>query len=106
MIRLLTVIVIFIIFICLIIFNLPNKCDVSFGFTTIKDVPVFLSALSSFVLGMFVTVPMMLFRKKKQPPSVFGPPDSETAKPGPFKKAKLKSTPGEIKKEDSAYGID
>jgi hypothetical protein len=106
MIRLITVIVVFVIFLFFIIFNLPNKCDVSFGFTTIKDVPIFLSALSSFVLGMFVTVPMMLFRKKKQPPSVSGSPNSEPAKPGPSKKAKLKSTPSEIKKEDSPYGID
>jgi hypothetical protein len=78
-------------------FNLPNKCDVSFGFTVIKDVPIFLSALSSFVLGMLVTVPMMPFRKKdKQKPLV----------PGPSKKAELKSTPDNIKKDDSPYGID
>jgi len=96
MIRLISIIVVFIIFICFIIFNLPNNCDVSFGFTTIKDVPVFLTALSSFVFGMLVALPMMIFRKKKQPPIL----------PWPSKKAELKSVPDDIKKEDSPYGID
>ncbi len=96
MIRLLSIIVVFVIFICFIVFNLPNKCDVSFGFMTIKDVPVFLTALSSFVFGMLVAVPMMFIRKKKQPPIL----------PWPSKKAELKSGPDEIKKEDSPYGIN
>jgi len=99
MIRLISFIFVFVVFLCFIMFNLPNKCDISFGFTTIKDVPIFLSALSSFVLGMLVTVPMMLFRKKK-------PQVAELPEPRPSKKAKLKSVPDDIKKEDSPYGID
>jgi len=101
MIRFISIIIVFVVFLCFIVVNLPNKCDVSFGFTTIKDVPIFLSALSSFVLGMLVSVPMMLFRKKK-PKSL----DADISKPLPFKKAKLKSVPDDIKKEDSPYGID
>jgi uncharacterized membrane protein len=96
MIRLISIIVVFVVFLCFIVFNLPNRCDVSFGFTAIKDVPIFLSVLSSFVLGMLVTVPMILFGKKKQKPLL----------PGPSKKAELKSVPDNIKKEDSPYGID
>jgi uncharacterized integral membrane protein len=96
MIRLISIIVVFAVFLSFIMLNLPNKCDISFGFVSFKDVPIFLSALSSFVLGMLVTVPMMLFRKKKQKPLV----------PGPAKKAELKSSPNEIKKDDSPYGID
>jgi uncharacterized membrane protein len=76
--------------------NLENKCDVSFGFMSIKDVPIFLSVLFSFVLGMLVTIPMMLLGKKKQKPVI----------PGPSKKAELSSAPDDIKKEDSPYGID
>jgi len=106
MIRVISIIVVFVIFLCFIMFNLPNKCDVSFGFTTIKDVPIFLSALSSFVLGMFVTVPIMLFRKKKQKPLVQETSKQETSKSKLFKKAELKSLPDDIKKEDSPYGID
>jgi len=96
MIRLISIIVVFAVFLCFIMFNLPNKCDISLGFMSFKDVPIFLSALFSFVFGMIVSVPLMFFRKKKQKPLV----------PGPSKKAELKSVPDDIKKDDSPYGID
>ena len=97
MIRLISVIVVFAIFLCFIIFNLPYKCDISFGFVSFKDVPVFLTALCSFVFGMLVSVPMMLLRKrdKKIP-----------LEPGPSTKADIKVIPNEIKKDESPYGID
>jgi uncharacterized integral membrane protein len=101
MIRVIVFILVFVFFLAFIVLNLENKCDVSFGFTTIKDFPIFLSVLFSFVLGMFITVPMMLFRKKKPKPSI-----EESFKPVPSKKAELKSLPDDIKKEDSPYGID
>ena len=101
MIRVIVFILVFIFFLAFIVLNLNNKCDVSFGFATIKDFPVFLSVLSSFLLGMLVTIPMMLLRKKKPNSSV-----PETPRPRLFKKAELKSVPDEIKKEDSPYGID
>jgi len=97
MIRLVSIIVVFAIFLCFIMFNLPNKCDISFGFVSFKDVPIFLSALFSFVFGMIVSVPMMLFRKKDK---------KIPLEPGPSKKADLKAIPNEIKKDDSPYGID
>jgi len=102
MIRVIVFILVFVFFLAFIVLNLNNKCDVSFGFTTIKDFPIFISVLSSFVLGMLVTIPMMLFRKRdKQKPLI-----DENPKPVPSKKAKLKSLPDDIKKEDSPYGID
>ena len=102
MIRLISFIVIFAIFLGFIVLNLDNKCDISLGFTAFTEVPVFLSVLVSFVLGMFVTVPLFLTRKK-------APPKPVTEKPArslPFKKAKVNVSPDEIKKEDSPYGID
>jgi hypothetical protein len=104
MIRIIVFILVFVFFLAFIVLNLENKCDVSFGFTTIKDFPIFLSVLFSFVLGMFVTVPMMLFRKKK--PESLPEPKSKSSIFGPFKKAEIKSVPDDIKKEDSPYGID
>jgi len=101
MIRIIVFILVFVFFLAFIVLNLENKCDVSFGFTTIKDFPIFLSVLSSFVLGMFVTVPMILFGRKKPKPSI-----EETLKSIPSKKAELDSLPDDIKKEDSPYGID
>jgi len=106
MIRLISIIVVFVLFLCFIIFNLPYKCDVSFGFTTIKDVPIFLSVLSSFVLGMLVTVPMLLFSKKKQQPPIQETPKQKALKPRLFKKAEIRSAPDDVKKEDSPYGVD
>jgi len=96
MIRLISIIVVFAIFLCFIMFNLPNKCDVSLGLVSFKDVPIFLSALFSFLFGMIVSVLLILLRKKKQKP----------LEPGPSKKAELKSVPDDIKKDDSPYGID
>jgi len=104
MIRIIVFILVFVFFLAFIILNLENKCDVSFGFTTIKDFPIFLSVLSSFVLGMFITIPMMLIRKKK--PESLPEQKSMFSIFGPSKKAELKSVPDDIKKEDSPYGID
>jgi len=97
MIRLISIIVVFAIFLCFIMFNLPNKCDISFGFVSFKDVPVFLSALFSFVFGMIVSIPLMLLHKKDK---------KIILEPGPSQKAELKAIPNEIKKDDSPYGID
>ena len=98
--RLIALIVIFVVFLAFIVLNLDNKCDISFGFTSLEEVPVFLSALASFVLGMLVTVPLLLFRGKKPEKR------EKPALPKPFKKAKVSELPDEIKKEDSPYGID
>lgn len=49
-------------------FNLDNTCDISFGFTKITDIPVYLPLFASFVLGMLASVPFLVsftVRKKK-----------------------------------------
>ena len=72
MIRLILVIIIFAFFLVFIVFNLDNKCDISFGLKTIKDVPVFLSSLFSFVLGMMFTVPLVFSIGRKRKKSAVG----------------------------------
>jgi uncharacterized integral membrane protein len=65
--RLIGFIILFGIFLVFIACNLGNKCDISFGFRTFKDVPVFLTAFSSFVLGMFCAMPFIIsFRIKRK----------------------------------------
>jgi uncharacterized integral membrane protein len=65
--RLIAFIIIFGIFLVFIACNLGNKCDISFGFRTFKDVPVFLTAFSSFIFGMFCSVPFAIsFRTKRK----------------------------------------
>lgn len=56
--------------ICLILgtcfagFNLENKCDISFGFTSFQNVPIFFSLIIAFSLGVLVTLPFTVIKKK------------------------------------------
>ena len=45
--------------------NIPNRSDVSFGFYTFEEVPIFLSLLIAFILGTLLMVPFLLRRSKK-----------------------------------------
>ncbi|MDR3166411.1 MAG: hypothetical protein LBT93_00575 [Treponema sp.] len=48
------------VFLVFIVFNLDNACDVSFGFKVVSGVPVYLTALFSFVLGLLWSVPTLV----------------------------------------------
>jgi uncharacterized integral membrane protein len=64
--RLIGFIVLFVVFLFFIVFNLGNSCDISFGFKVLPQVPVYLTAFSSFVLGMLWSIPYIVsFRTKK-----------------------------------------
>ena len=97
MIRLIIFFLVFAIFLAFIVFNLEYKCDVSIGFITFREIPVFLTASFSFALGMLFSIPVVLLvfgKKKKKPPL------SESG-------GKAKDDPPEtLKKIDSSYGID
>ena len=45
-------------------FNLNHRSSVSFGFHTIKDVPVFITGLTAFTFGAVVMVPLVLRRAR------------------------------------------
>ncbi len=47
--------------------NISNRSDVSFGFFTFEEVPIFLSLLVAFILGTLLMVPFLLRRRKKNP---------------------------------------
>jgi len=64
--RLIVFIIIFAIFMVFVALNLDNKCDVNFGFTAIKQVPVFITIFTSFALGVFCALPLILHIKKKR----------------------------------------
>ena len=111
-------------FLGFIVFNLDNKSEVSFGVKTFTDIPVFLTAFSSFVLGMLFAVPFVLsFGKRRKKPVQADSHDSSLGEPSPRGIKKLwgrrknknapteinngtSSPPAELKKEDSPYGID
>jgi hypothetical protein len=71
MVRLIGFILIFVVFLTFIVLNLDNRCDISFGFKTIPQVPVFITAFSSFVFGLLFIVPFAITlgkRKRTGPP--------------------------------------
>ena len=64
--RLIVFIVLFAVFLVFISFNLENKCDISFGFTVIPGVPVFLTIFFSFVTGLVCSLPFALWAGKRR----------------------------------------
>jgi uncharacterized integral membrane protein len=63
--RLLGFILLAAVFLAFIGFNLENRCDVSFGFYTFSQVPVFLTAFFTLVLGMILALPLVIsFRSR------------------------------------------
>jgi len=113
--RLIIFIIIFILFLAFIILNIDNKCDISLGFRTLKGIPIFVSAFSSFVLGMLFAVPLSfsMRRNRKNAPPV---PKEKKPRKGKKNKNNQQDTDSEGNdgssgtaygaKENSYYGID
>jgi uncharacterized integral membrane protein len=66
--RLIGFILLFAFFLVFIGFNLENRCDISFGFFKLSQVPVYLAVFSSFVLGMLWAVPYVISLRFKRKP--------------------------------------
>ena len=49
---------------CFAGFNLENSCNISFGFHTFENIPIFLSLIIAFACGVVVTLPFTVIRKK------------------------------------------
>ncbi len=62
--RLLALVVILALSLVFVGFNLDNRCDVSFGFAVIKDIPVFFPLLAAFTAGMLFSFPFVFHGKK------------------------------------------
>ena len=106
--RLLVFIFIFAIFLVFMVFNLGNKSNVSLGFTVFEEIPIFLTAFLSFVLGLLFSLPFFLGRgrKKSSQDQLSNAPSGETKKRQWLKKKDTPQSQDEIKKQDSPYGID
>ena len=92
--RFILFIIVFLLFLGFIMLNLENTCDISFGFREFANVPVFVSILVSFMLGMLFAMPLTLVLGRKKHKKVKN--DGE-----------LEALPKDkIKKEGSPYGID
>ncbi|MDR0402379.1 MAG: hypothetical protein LBH35_02190 [Treponema sp.] len=89
--RLIGLIIILAILLVFIGFNLENTCAISFGFTSIDNVPVYITIFASFVLGMLMSVPFLIsFAMRKTAP----------------KKGKAEEAPPVQGADDGPYGID
>ena len=109
--RLISIIVILALFLAFIVLNIDNKCDISFGFKTFREIPVFVSVLFSFVLGIVFSLPfgIALSRKLKKNTKT-EPPVAKKKRWGKDKsKDTAESAPApleEVHKDNSPYGID
>ena len=104
MIRLIVFIIVFIVFLGFIILNLHNTSNISFGFKEFEEIPVFVSVLSSFMLGLLFSIPLAfsLGRKKQALPK----PPKKSGKKSDTPPAIEHPANAEITKENSPYGID
>ena len=49
-------------------FNMKNSCDISLIFYTFENVPVYVSNIFSFLIGLILTIPFFFGSKKKNKP--------------------------------------
>lgn len=47
-------------------FNIENRCNISFGFTELTGVPVFVTIMASFLLGVILVLPFTFIRRKNK----------------------------------------
>ena len=47
-------------------FNMKNSCDISLIFYTFENVPVYVSNIFSFLIGLILTIPFFFGSKKKK----------------------------------------
>lgn len=91
--KMISFIIVLVLAACFIGFNLENKCDISFGFKVLKDVPVFMTAFLSLALGVLIMLPFSFGHNKKtkepkqkkseMPPANITPTTPENMQDGP-----------------------
>jgi uncharacterized integral membrane protein len=93
-------------------FNIHNSCDLSVVFTTIPDVPVYLTVFFSYVLGLLSFLPFFVLgvlkkhpKKEKQSEDSANKTSNTKGKRAITRKPPQETQP-DTPKEDSPYGID
>jgi uncharacterized integral membrane protein len=108
--RLVGFIILFAIFLVFITLNLQNSCDVSLGFTTVENVPVYLTSFCAFALGLLCIIPFAVslrLKKNKGGKEPLLPGGKSKKKGGKKGEAVLEEIP-EISpyRDEGTYGID
>lgn len=60
--------------------NLDNRCDINFIFTKVQQVPVFLTAIVSFLIGAIIMIPFTFRRKCNKDKKSQNPATAKTQK--------------------------
>lgn len=60
--------------------NLDNRCDINFLFTKVQQVPVFLTAIVSFLIGAIIMIPFTFKRKCNKDKKSQNPATAKTQK--------------------------
>ena len=63
-------------------FNMKNSCDISLIFYTFENVPVYVSNIFSFLIGLILTIPFFFGSKKKKNKPVNEKKETFTASDG------------------------
>jgi uncharacterized integral membrane protein len=92
--RLIGFILLALVFLAFIGLNLENRCDISFGFYTFSQVPVFLTAFSTLVLGMLLSLPLVISFRSKSRRDEGKQADFGARRLPPEAKGKRKTEPG------------
>jgi hypothetical protein len=91
-------------------FNLENRCDISFGFYTFSQVPVFLTTFSAFVLGMFLALPLVISFRARHPQAKKEGGSKDPTAPVPdataWGKGKKRGEADHISRGTEPHGID
>ncbi|MDR2743398.1 MAG: hypothetical protein LBB98_14790 [Treponema sp.] len=108
--RLIGFIILFGILLVFITLNLGNTCNISFGFKTFNDVPVFLTAFCAFALGLLCAIPLSIsfrLKKKNKQGKLPSPLKGEKSKKKKQGKVPVEEVP-EVSpyRDESSYGID
>jgi uncharacterized integral membrane protein len=108
--RLIGFIILFGILLAFITLNLGNTCNISFGFKTFSEVPVFLTVFSAFALGLLCAIPLSIscrLKKKAKEKKRLSPPEGKKSgkkknREAPFEEGTGASPYG----GENSYGID
>ena len=78
-------------------FNMNNASDISFGFYELENVPIFVSLLFSFILGVLFAIPFAFFGRKSGAKAKTKETREENNNDGGI--FKLKKKEGKVKKD-------
>ena len=84
-------------------FNLGNACDVSFGFTVLHSVPIFLTVFAAFALGLLAALPSV-FKAHRRAKKRFSRAKGVSGELPPSPRSTSAGTDAGM--GDGSYGVD